>query len=304
MGSSPKFVDVRFQGRPRVIATAVLHMSDGVALVDPGPSTSLDTLVGELGAMGIQLSDVRALLLTHIHLDHAGGAGTLVRQNPALRVFVHERGARHIIDPSKLIDSASRLYGDQMARLWGTIEPVPAESVTTLSDRSPIAIGSLRLDVAYTPGHASHHVSYLDAATGIAYVGDTAGIRIGLGAYNVPPTPPPDIDVEAWESSIARFREWSPTTLFLTHFGPVPDVTPHLDELLKQLHINSERVARSLQEPGTDEERATRFAETIDRELSERLPEAEAASYRQGVRFEHCWTGLARYWRKRDAPRT
>lgn len=299
MVSSLRFIDVQFQGRPRVIATAVIQTSDGVALVDPGPSTSLETLVAELGVMGIRLSDVRALLLTHIHLDHAGGVGTLLRQQPELRVFVHERGARHIIDPSKLIDSASRLYGDQMSRLWGTIEPVPADRVTTLSDRSQVEIGSLRLDVAYTPGHASHHVSYLDRATGVAYVGDTAGIRIGLSAYNVPPTPPPDIDVEAWEASIARFREWSPSTMFLTHFGPVPDVVPHLDTLEKQLHINSERVACSLEEPGSDEERATRFAETIDRELVACLSEAEVAAYRQGVRFEHCWTGLARYWRKK-----
>jgi glyoxylase-like metal-dependent hydrolase (beta-lactamase superfamily II) len=298
MSSAPRFIDVQFQGRRRVIATAVLETSDGVALVDPGPSSSLETMLGGLAEIGVRLDDVRALLLTHIHFDHAGGAGTLVRRSPGLRVFVHERGARHMIDPSRLYESAKRLYGDQMSSLWGDMDPVPEQNVTVLGDGHHIDIGGLHLDVAYTPGHASHHVSYFDRTSGVAYVGDTAGIRIGLIDYNIPPTPPPDIDVEAWELSIARIRAWNPRMLFLTHFGPVPDVEPHFERFLSQLRLNTERAERLMQEPTEEDERARRFAILLEQEIG-RLPEADAASYRQGIRFEHCWLGLARYWRKK-----
>src|SRR4029453_564332 len=192
------YVDLNFLGAPEIIATAVLHDPSSVALIDPGPSTTHDHLRAALHRKGIGIRDVRQILLTHIHLDHAGVTGTLVRENPAIEVFVHERGAPHMIDPSKLLASAGRLYGADMDRLWGDFLPVPADRVRALKGGERIEAGGREREGAYTPGHASHHVSYFDRSSGIALVGDVAGILRGAGQYVLPPTPPPDIDLEAW----------------------------------------------------------------------------------------------------------
>mgnify|MGYP003347814920 CR=1 FL=1 len=200
------YVDLEFRGQPRVVATAVIHHASGVALVDPGPSSCLAALEGGLAELGLTFDDVTDVLLTHVHLDHAGAAGTLCRRNAQLQVHVHERGVRHLVDPSRLIESATRLYGSEMEVLWGDIAPVPASRVVTVRDGDRAVVGTRRLEVAYTPGHAVHHVSFLDAETGTAFVGDVAGIRTG-GTYVRPPTPPPDIDVDAWFASVSRIRE-------------------------------------------------------------------------------------------------
>ncbi|HEX6586677.1 MAG TPA: MBL fold metallo-hydrolase [Solirubrobacterales bacterium] len=201
-----RLIDVRHLGRERVIGCWVL---DGV-LIDPGPTSSLENLLEALGG-----ETPRALLLTHIHLDHAGASGTIVRRWPELPVYVHERGARHLADPAKLLASASRLYGDQMEHLWGEVAPVPERNLRPLSGGEEL----LGFEVAYTPGHASHHVSYLHTDSGRAFVGDTAAVRIPPSDFVLPPTPPPDIDLELWNRSIDRILEWEPTSLGLTHFG-------------------------------------------------------------------------------------
>ena len=188
------YADLDFLGVPEIIATAVLYDASGVALIDPGPSTTHENLKRALHRKGIEIADVRQIVLTHIHLDHAGVTGTLVRENPQIEVFVHERGAPHMIDPSKLLASAGRLYGADMDRLWGDFVPVPADRVRTLKGDEHIVAGGRDLHVAYTPGHASHHVSYFDASSRVAFVGDTAGIRRPSRDYIMPPTPPPDID--------------------------------------------------------------------------------------------------------------
>lgn len=185
------WIDLRFLGRPHAIATGVVSGGGTLALVDPGPTSCLETLELGLQAQGLRLADVTHLLLTHIHLDHAGAAGTIVRRYPRVQVLVHERGAPHMIDPAKLLASATRLYGDQMDRLWGEFAPVPASSLTVLAGGERIEAGGRAFDVAYTPGHASHHVSYFDRASGVAFVGDTAGVCVD-GGYVLPPTPPPD----------------------------------------------------------------------------------------------------------------
>ncbi len=197
------YFDLNFQDRARVIACGVLHDAGGVVLVDPGPSSTLPTLRQSLASAGIGIADVTTILLTHIHLDHAGATGTLVRENPRLRVYVHEVGAPHLVDPSRLVASASRLYADAMERLWGEVAPVPRESLEVLQGGERIRAGGRMLDVAYTPGHASHHVSYFSAETGVAFVGDTAGVRLVPGAFVMPPTPPPDIDLESWRDSLS-----------------------------------------------------------------------------------------------------
>jgi glyoxylase-like metal-dependent hydrolase (beta-lactamase superfamily II) len=224
------FVDLLFRNQPRVIATAVLSSPEGLALVDPGPASCLPTLEAGLQRFGASLADVTHLLLTHIHLDHAGAAGEIVRRVPRIEVVVHERGAPHMVDPAKLLASATRLYGDAMDTLWGPFLPLPADRVRSVSGGEILACAGRRMRIAYTPGHAVHHVSYLDESTGVAYVGDTAGMRVA-GDYVLAPTPPPDIDLEAWAHSLDTIDAWSPDELFLTHFGPTTLVKAHTARL-------------------------------------------------------------------------
>lgn len=297
------YVDLNFLGRPQIIATAILQNSSGVALVDPGPSTTLAGLVDALKRQGIGLRDIRQVLLTHIHLDHAGATGSLLKENPAIEVFVHERGARHVIDPSKLIASAGRLYGEDMDRLWGEVLPVPASQVKSLKGDERVTVGGRDLEVAYTPGHASHHVSYFDRSSSIAFVGDTAGIRRGSGTYVMPPTPPPDIDLDLWRQSGDRILAWNPDTLFLTHFGPFSGARPHFQQLFDRLEVWSALVGRLLADTSLDdEERGRRFVAESLIEIRRTVGESEAEQYSRAGRLDYSWQGLLRYWRtKRHA---
>ncbi|RPJ71339.1 MAG: MBL fold metallo-hydrolase [Acidobacteria bacterium] len=294
-------LDVGLQGRQEVVAAGLIEGPAGIAVVDPGPSSSLPGLEAGLARMGHSLDEIGAVLVTHIHLDHSGAAGTIVRRNPRARVYVHERGAAHVVDPGKLVASATRLYGDAMERLWGEIAPVPSDRVHALRGGETIEVAGLPLEVAYTPGHAVHHVSYFEAGSGTAFAGDTAGIRIAPWPAVVPPTPPPDIDVELWAESIRRLRAWRPSRLFLTHFGPFEDVEHHLDDLERRLASMAAMVRQSLEEPAADDDaRITSFTAALKQSLREGLrDEAAAARYERAVPFAHCWAGLARYWRKK-----
>ena len=293
------YVDLMFRSTPRIVATAVIQGPRGVALLDPGPTSTLPTLEAELEKSGIKPGDVSDIVLTHIHLDHAGATGTLVRRNPALRVFVHEKGAPHMVDPARLLASAGRLYGDQMERLWGEVAPVPAKVLTTLAGGERIEAGGRRFDVAYTPGHASHHVSYFNDETGLAFVGDTAGIKRTASGIVVAPTPPPDIDLESWETSLRKIEAWRPDTLFITHFGPASPYAPHLNALREHLQVTTGLVRESLARDGTDEDREAWFTDRVRLELRRRMNEADALAYEVAGRFDLNWRGLARYLRKK-----
>ncbi|HEX3243686.1 MAG TPA: MBL fold metallo-hydrolase [Solirubrobacterales bacterium] len=272
-------IDVLHLGRPHVICCWEV---DG-ALVDPGPESSHRNLVEALGE-----EEPRAILLTHIHLDHAAATGALVRRWPQLEVYVHERGAPHLIDPSRLLASAERLYGDQMERLWGEIVPVPEANVRTLTGGESV----LGMRVAYTPGHASHHVCYLHEASGTAFVGDIAAVLIPGTDLIVPPTPPPDIEVETWEESIATVEGWRPQRLGLTHWGPIEDPEPHLAAVRERLREEAQ-LARELDEAAYEE----RHRELVAERVSD--PDA-AAELLQAVPPEYQWRGLDRYWSKRQ----
>jgi len=294
------YLDLNFLGSPEIIATAVLHGAAGVALVDPGPSTTQDNLKAALRRKGIGIADVRQILLTHIHLDHAGVTGTLVRENPAIEVFVHERGAPHMIDPSKLLASAGRLYGADMDRLWGDFMPVPPGRVKVLKGDEHIVASGRELHVAYTPGHASHHVSYFDTSSRVAFVGDTAGIRRGTGSYVMPPTPPPDIDLDAWRHSEDRILAWDPDTLFLTHFGPFHGARVHFQELSARLQTWSAIVRRLVADTSLDEQgRLQAFVDEALLDLKRTVGEQQAEQYNRAGRLDYSWQGLARYWRKK-----
>ena len=299
LASGISYIDLQFQDTPRVIATAVLSGPQGVALVDPGPSSSLGTLKRELERSGISMRDVTALLLTHIHLDHSGSAGTLVRENPKLRVLVHAKGAPHMVDPGKLLASATRLYGDAMDRLWGEVAPVPEHALVVLQGGERLEEGGRSLEVTYTPGHASHHVSYFATDAGIAFVGDTAGVKVVPDGDVLPPTPPPDVDLEAWEDSLVHIEQWRPESLFLTHFGPASEVAGHLSTLRDRMQTAGSLVKASLAREGSDEEREAWFVEECRRQLRQRMSDNEARVYEVAGRFDLSWRGLARYWRKR-----
>ncbi len=301
LSSGLSYIDLNFLGVPRIIATVVIHGPGGVALIDPGPSSTLPALHAALERAGIRMTDLRAILLTHIHLDHAGATGTLVRQNPGLRVYVHEKGAPHLVAPERLIASATRLWGDEMDRLWGEVRPVPEEALFILRGGERIAVGGRDLEVAYTPGHASHHVSYYCADSGVAFVGDTAGIRRTDDGFVLPPTPPPDIDLEQWRDSLARIGRWGAGTLFVTHFGAYSPVAAHLTEMADHLELTAGLVKASLVREGSDEDREAWFTDELRRELRRRVNEADAHAYEVAGRFDLNWRGLARYWRKKES---
>jgi glyoxylase-like metal-dependent hydrolase (beta-lactamase superfamily II) len=302
LAAGVSYLDLNFQGTPRIIATAVLQGPGSVALIDPGPSSTLPTLRQELSRSGISIGDVTALVLTHIHLDHAGATGTLVRERPGMRVYVHEKGAPHMIDPKRLLASATRLYGDAMDRLWGEVRPVPPDAIVALAGGEQLEVGGRELQVAYTPGHASHHVSYFNADASIAFVGDTAGIKITPGGYVLPPTPPPDIDLEIWDASLARIEAWHPRTMLLTHFGPAAPCGPHITELRDHLAFTADLVRASLARDEDDESREAWFTEQLRLELRRRLGEGEAHAYEVAGPFDLNWRGLTRYLRKRSTP--
>jgi glyoxylase-like metal-dependent hydrolase (beta-lactamase superfamily II) len=257
----------------------------------------VDGLERAMAEAGLSLDDVRWLLLTHIHLDHAGAAGTLVRRYPELRVYVHGRGAPHLADPSRLLASALRIYGDQMDALFGPFLPVASDRIVALQGGETLTLGGRIVRVEYAPGHAWHHVAYLDNVTGTAFVGDTAGERFRPSSYVLPVTPPPDIDLTAWHTTLQRIRAWQPAALFLTHFGSYPDGGRHLDELEYRLGIWADRVRTSLAEAGTDEERAARFAQQAEHDLRADLSPELAARY-MGGGLRDSWFGLARYARR------
>jgi glyoxylase-like metal-dependent hydrolase (beta-lactamase superfamily II) len=301
LASGLSYFDLDFMQLPGIIATAVVHGKGGVALIDPGPTSTLPRLRSTLATAGISMRDVRTVLLTHIHLDHAGATGTLVRELTALRVYVHEKGAPHMANPEKLLASATRLYGSEMDRLWGEVRPVPPASMDILQGGERMSVGHRMFDVEYTPGHASHHVSFFDRDSGVAFVGDTAGVRLMPGGFVLPPTPPPDVDLEAWSGSLDRIERWRADTLLLTHFGPSSPVPGHLSALRDHIDLASGLVKHSLAREGTDEDREKWYADELRLELTRRMNVADAHAYEVAGRFYLNWRGLARYWRKKRA---
>ena len=275
---SLRLLDLGFGGRAESIGVYLVETSEGPALFDCGPTSTLPALEQGLAQHGLELADVRHLLLSHIHLDHAGAAGTIVRRQPDLTVWVSPIGAPHLVDPSRLERSARRLYGDLFDELWGELAPVPESAVR-------IAAGDvLGWESFPTQGHASHHISYFREGTVLA--GDAAGVRMPGEEYVVPVSPPPDIDVERWHASIAEIRARQPERLALIHFGVHEDVTEHLDRLERELDRWADRVR-----DGSDEQA---FVASARADAG-----AAADRYDQVAPFWQSWHGLQRYWERR-----
>ena len=271
-------IDLHYQGAKRVIGCYLVETSDGLALNDCGPSVCVPALEERLGHLSLSLSDISHLLLSHIHLDHAGAAGVLVRGHPGLQVHVSEIGAPHLVDPSRLERSARRLYGDAFDELWGELVPVPEENIALLQAEV------LGLEAFPTPGHASHHACYL-AADGTLYAGDAAGVRIQPDAYACPPTPPPEFELDTWLRTLDEIERRAPTRLALIHFGVVDDPGPHLDQLRRRLH---EWAAEDLPEE-----------DWLRRREAEREAESDnPRTYERAMPLWQSYAGLRRYWDK------
>jgi glyoxylase-like metal-dependent hydrolase (beta-lactamase superfamily II) len=279
---TPAPIDLRYLGADRVIGAYLLDTDDGPALFECGPSSCIDALLAGLLERGLALGDIRHLLLSHIHLDHAGAAGVLVRRHPALQVHVSEVGAPHLVDPERLERSARRLYGEAFDSLWGELAPVPEENVHVVGS------GVLGLECFPSPGHASHHVCYLDR-DGTLYAGDAAGVRIHPYARVMPPTPPPEFDPDAWARTLDAIEARGPQRLALVHFGVVQDVEPHIAELRRRLGDWVERVGAGLDEGA--------FAEAAREDLRD-AGQAAVDEYERAMPFWQSYAGLRRYWDK------
>ena len=281
----PEPIDLHHQGCEHVIGVYLLGTGDGAALFDCGPASCVPALKDGLAARGLELREIRHLLLSHIHLDHAGAAGVLVREHPGLQVHVSELGAAHLVDPTKLEASARRLYGDTFDTLWGELAPTPAENVHAVGER---VVGFACFP---TPGHASHHVCYLDR-DGTLYAGDAAGVRIQPNRLVLPPTPPPDVDVEAWNRSLDEIERRRPERIATVHFGVADDVMRHLEELRTKLAA----LAALVEEGATEEAFVAAVADelqTVDR--------SDLAAYGRAMPAWQSYAGLKRYWDKRDS---
>jgi glyoxylase-like metal-dependent hydrolase (beta-lactamase superfamily II) len=294
-------LDLLWTGHPRSIASALLRSGSTNTLIDPGPSICIPTLRKQLASAGLTISDLHSIFLTHIHLDHAGATGSLLKENPNLQVFVHERGAPHMADPQNLLKSAHRLYADRMDALFGEFLPVPAANLHVLQGGETLPLGDDALHVIYTPGHASHHVTYFDPDSKIAFVGDTTGICIQGQSFILPATPPPDINLELWEESLQAIANLNPRQLFLTHFGFSDNVTGHLSAYRSCLRQWSASVANLLASGKPEEAAMQEFCHLVTEEAAAQLSPAEAEHYLYNGYLPLSWLGLARYHRKKVA---
>jgi glyoxylase-like metal-dependent hydrolase (beta-lactamase superfamily II) len=273
-----RLLDLNFGGRPHAVGVYVVDTDDGLALFDCGPTSTMPALEAGLAEHGLRVEDIRHLMLSHIHLDHAGAAGPLVRRHPGLTVWVSEVGAPHLVDPSRLERSARRLYGESFDTLWGELAPVPEDNVR-------IAKGDvLGWESFPTIGHASHHVSYFRDGTLLA--GDAAGVRMPGASYVLPVSPPPDVDVEGWHATVDAIRAHEPERLALIHFGVHDDVGAHLDRLELELDRWAQRVHDGMEQQ--DFVDAARADAGVDADLYDRV-----------APFWQSWHGMKRYWEKR-----
>lgn len=291
-------IDLQFQDRPQVIAAYLLYDGREAALVETGPTSTVERLLEGLQAAGVPLEAVRHLIVTHIHLDHAGASGALIQRLPWANVYVHPVGAPHLADPSRLIASAARIYGDLLEPLWGKVIPVPADRLIVVSDGERLRVAGHTLIAFDTPGHARHHHAFLDETTGLLFTGDIAGVRMPGIRYVRPPTPPPELDLEAWSASIARLRALNATGLCLTHFDVHrQDIEWHWEDLERRLWDWGHQIREMMEEDLEETEIVRRLRARADAELQE--AGADPEFYDVAASYESVVAGYLRYWRKR-----
>ena len=296
-------LDLAYQGTPGVIGAYLLAGGDDLALIEVGPGSTIPALLAGIRAAGVDPARIGKLIVTHIHLDHAGAAGELLQLMPKARVYVHAVGAPHLVDPSKLLASAQRIYGADMDRLWGAFLPVPADRLVVVQEGDVIRAGGRDLQALDTPGHASHHLAYYDRGHGgQVFTGDVAGVRLPGYNYVRPPTPPPDLDLDLWNASIDRLMALDPlpSVLYLTHFGPFADAPRHLYELRTRLHIWGEIVHTAMRGGQSRAEVIHTLELAGTPALRLQADEAGIARYELAGSYEMSVDGFIRYWRKQD----
>jgi glyoxylase-like metal-dependent hydrolase (beta-lactamase superfamily II) len=297
-------ISLPFLGENEIIGSYLLAGADDLAIIDPGPESMLEPLLASIEEAGFDPEDVTHIVATHVHLDHAGAAGSLVNRMPGARVFVHSKGAPHLLDPSKVVASASRIYGDRMKPLWGEIEPVPKERLQIIEGGDILKIAGRRLEVHYTPGHAVHHVIFFDAHSGELFAGDVAGVRLPGADYVRPPTPPPDLDLEAWSESIRLVKSLRPDVLYIGHFGAIRNIPQHFGRLEEKLYSWGDFVLKAMREGKNEEEIIAMLIERTKPELVQATNDPHALErYEIATNYPMTVQGYMRYWRKKHPER-
>ena len=293
-------ISLPFQGEEEIVGSYVIAGKDELAVIDPGPASTADALLSALREAGFDPGNVTHLLLTHIHLDHAGAVGTIVPHMPKAKVHVYSKGAPHLIDPTRFLASAARIYGERMHELWGDVLPVPEERVDMIYDGDVLKIANRRLEVHYAPGHASHHVIFYDVHSGELFSGDAAGVRLQGVDYVRPPTPPPDLDLEAWSHTIDKLKQLRPDVIYLAHFGPVYLPIKHLERLREKLFSWGDFVLGAMRDGKGESE----IAEMLEKHANADLlrvagNDRSLKRYDLSASYQMSVQGYMRYWRKK-----
>jgi glyoxylase-like metal-dependent hydrolase (beta-lactamase superfamily II) len=297
-------ISLPFLGEHQIIGSYLLAGGNDLALIDPGPGSMVEHLLASIREAGFDPVDVTHILATHVHLDHAGAAGTLARLLPKAQVYVHSKGAPHLADTSKVVASAALIYGDRMQTLWGAIEPTPQERLHVIEGGDILKVSGRQLEVHYAPGHAVHHVIFFDVHSGQLFAGDVAGVRLPGIDYIRPPTPPPDIDLEAWSGSLDLLKRLHPDVLYLAHFGPVQDVTRHLERLREKLYTWGDFVLNAMRDGKSEQEIIEMLIAYADPELQRATRDPRALErYEIATNYAMTVQGYMRYWRKNHPER-
>jgi glyoxylase-like metal-dependent hydrolase (beta-lactamase superfamily II) len=293
-----------FLGENEIIGSYLLAGRDELAIIDPGPGSMVESLLTSIQAVGFDPQEVTHILATHVHLDHMGAAGTLVRQLPRAQVYAHSKGAPHLLDTAKVVASASRIFGERMKLLWGEIESTPQERLSIIEGGDILNIAGRRLEVHYTPGHAVHHVIFFDAHSGELFAGDVAGVKLQDVDYVRPPTPPPDLDLEAWSNSISLVKSLRPDVLYIGHFGAIKNIPEHFDLLREKLNSWGDFVLGAMRDGKDEAEITALLIEHTKPELLRAAHNPHAIErYEIASNYPMTVQGYMRYWKKKHSER-